>query len=282
MAFDKNIHADTTDWVTNNEGVGAWIKLNFKQYYEIESLEIRHRSQGTAMRFKEIMIEFSNGESQYYTLNDDPLISNKVVFPKLIVSDFLRITTLSAYGTFDNGYSDIKVFGCLIGNWGVFINISNRELIKLIMLPNHIVLIFVYLSANPNWNWVDMTIRSGTTDDILTSNGEILGSYNNLPFDVMRRFPMYGTTDVNGKEQNDVATLVLSRPMISFMLQSPQQKKTGMEGWEYIKSGKFLGSAFGEIDLYQKLLSGGTHTLETFQALYLFSYDLEGKKLCNI
>ena len=116
MVFDKNIYADTTDWVTNNEGAGAWIQLDFKQFYEIESLEIRHRSQGTAMRFKEIILEFSNGKSQYHTLNDDPMISNKVVFLKLIVSDFLRITATSTYGTFDNGYSDIKVFGCLIGN----------------------------------------------------------------------------------------------------------------------------------------------------------------------
>ena len=143
------------------------------------------------------------------------------------------------------------------------------------------LLIFLYRSVNPNWNRVDMTIRSGAIDDILTSKGEILGYYNNLPFDVMRRFPMYGTTDVNTQDQNDVATLVLSRPMISFMLLSPQQKKTGMEGWEYIESGKFLGSAFGEIDLYQKFLYGGTYSLQTFHALYLFSYDLESKKLCN-
>ena len=116
MVFDQNIHADTTDWVTYNEGVGAWIQLNFKEYYEIESLEIRHRSQGTAMRFKDIILEFSNGKSHYFTLNDDPMISNEVVFLKLMVSDFLRITATSVYGTFDNGYSDIKVFGCPIGN----------------------------------------------------------------------------------------------------------------------------------------------------------------------
>ena len=145
----------------------------------------------------------------------------------------------------------------------------------------HILRIVLYRSVKPNWNWVDMTIRSGTTDDILSSNGEMMGYYNNLPFDVMRRFPMYGTTDVNTQHQNDVATVVLSRPMMSFMLRSPQQKKTGMEGWEYIESGKFLGSAFGEMDLYQKFLSGGTYSLQTFHALYLFSYDLESKKLCN-
>ena len=116
MAFDTDINADSTEWATNNEGVGAWIQLNFKQGYEIVRLEIRHRSPGTAMRFKEILMEFSNGKSHYYTLNDDPMISNKVVFLKLMVSDYLRITATSAYGTFDNGYSDIKVFGCLIGN----------------------------------------------------------------------------------------------------------------------------------------------------------------------
>ena len=116
MAFDTDINADSTEWATNNEGVGAWIQLNFKQGYEIERLEIRHRSQPTAMRFKDIILEFSNGESHEYTLNDDSMILNQVVFAKLVVSEYLRITTTSTYGTHDNGYSDIKVFGCILGN----------------------------------------------------------------------------------------------------------------------------------------------------------------------
>ena len=116
MAFDTDLYADSTDWATHNEGVGAWIQLDFQETYEIESLEIRHRSQVPAMRFEEIKLEFSNEQSYDYTLNDDPMISNKVVFLKLMISAFLRITTTSTYGTLDNGYSDIKIWGCLVGN----------------------------------------------------------------------------------------------------------------------------------------------------------------------
>ena len=116
MAFDTDLNADSTDWATTDEGAGAWIQLNFQETYEIERLEIWHRSDPTAMRFKDIILEFSNGESYDYTLNDNSMISNQVVFVKLVISEYLRITAISTYGTHDNGYSDIKIFGCILGN----------------------------------------------------------------------------------------------------------------------------------------------------------------------
>ena len=149
---------------------------------------------------------------------------------------------------------------------------------KLFVPLIHIIFIFLYLTATPNWNGADMTMRSGATDDLITANDEEnLGAYMNLPFHVKRRLPMYGTTDVNTRDPIDNKTLVLSRPMSSFMLRSPHQKNNGMDGWEYVESGKYLGSSFGEIDLYQRLLSKGTHSIQTFNALYLFSDHLEGK-----
>ena len=125
-----------------------------------------------------------------------------------------------------------------------------------------------------------MTMRSGTPEDVITTNGgEKLAAYNNLPYDVNRRLPMYGTADVNTRNPTDNKTLVLSRTMISFMLRSPRQGNTGIEGWEYVESGQYLGSSFGDIDLYQRLLSRGTHTMQTFNALYLFSYNLAGNNV---
>ena len=146
---------------------------------------------------------------------------------------------------------------------------------------NHIVFFFLYLSASPNWDGVDMTMRSGTTDDVITANGgEKSTVYNNLPYDVIRRLPMYGTAEVNTQNPTDNKALVLSRPMISFMLRSPHEKNTGVEGWEYVESGQYLGPSFGDIDLYQRLLSRGAHTIQTFNALYLFSNDLAGNNVC--
>ena len=152
-------------------------------------------------------------------------------------------------------------------------------LIKLFLPFNHMIFFFLYLSASPNWDGVDMTMRSGTTEDVITANGgEKSTVYNNFPYDVKRSLPMYGTTDVNTQNPTDNKTLILSRPMIAFMLRIPHQKNKGMEGWEYVESGKYLGSSFGEIDLYQRLLSEGTHSIQTFNALYLFSDNLESKR----
>ena len=133
------------------------------------------------------------------------------------------------------------------------------------------------MSEAPKWDGVTMTMHSGTSDDILTANGgDKLSAYTNLPFDIKRRFPMYGTTDINTQDQNDVKTLVLHRPTLAYMLRSPERKATGMEGWEYMESGKFFGSSFGYIDLYQNVMSEGTYSIQTSHAMYLFSYNLQG------
>ena len=70
--------------------------------------------------FKGISLEFSDGKKVDFTLNNIPftsgLIWNDIVFPNDPMSDYVKITATSVYGTINNGFSDIRVYGCREGN----------------------------------------------------------------------------------------------------------------------------------------------------------------------
>ena len=100
--------------------------------------------------------------------------------------------------------------------------------------------------------------------------------YTNLPFEVRRRFPMYGTTDINTGNAN---VLVLTRTMVSFMIRHRSWNPVSLEGWKLISSGNYLGplNTDGNINLYQKTLSKGTYIIDNSSAMYLFSDMLDSQ-----
>ena len=132
--FNNNVHSypcenaingdSKSSWSTQGEGVGAWIKLNFGEFYRVTSIEIKHRGGGlypSRELFKEISLQFSNGETSTFTLNNIPytapggLVWNNIHFPKHPISDYVTIRATSVYGTINNGFSDIRVYGCREG-----------------------------------------------------------------------------------------------------------------------------------------------------------------------
>ena len=85
-------------------------------------MRIKHRATGqrpSSELFKDILFEFSNGQTFEFTLNNIPytdgLVWNDIVFPNDPNSDFVQITATSVYGTINNGFSDIRVYGCRDG-----------------------------------------------------------------------------------------------------------------------------------------------------------------------
>ena len=105
---------DNTFWATSNQGIGAWIKINFKRAYWIEKLEIKHRSQSgnTIERFKEITIEYSNGHTVSHVLNNDALIWNEIFLSNSPSTKFVKIRAESIYGGAHPGFAEVKVTGC--------------------------------------------------------------------------------------------------------------------------------------------------------------------------
>ena len=121
-----------TDWATAGEGTGSWIQLNFGEVYKIETIKIKHRStdRGTGEMFKDIFLEFSDGQKVDFRLNNIPfssgLVWNEITLPSNPVSDYVRITATSVYSTINNGFSEIRVYGC---TEGTFSNISSRDVV---------------------------------------------------------------------------------------------------------------------------------------------------------
>ena len=112
-----------TDWATRGKGTGSWIQLNLGAFYKVETIRIKHRSSGgspLSEMFKGISLEFSDGKKVDFTLNNIPftngLVWNDIVFPQDPMSDYVKITATSVYGTINNGFSDIRVYGCREGN----------------------------------------------------------------------------------------------------------------------------------------------------------------------
>ena len=131
------------------------------------------------------------------------------------------------------------------------------------------------------WNNASMTLRSGTSNDPFTQSGASWDNdmyyYTNLPFEVQMRFPMYGTADINTGDTN---ILVLTRPMISFLLRHRAWNPVPLDGWRLISSGNYLGPLItdGNIDLYQKTFPRGTYIIDNNSAMYLFSDVMEQQK----
>ena len=117
-----------TDWATAGKGTGSWIQLNFGEVYKIETIKIKHRSTGglpESEMFKDLSLEFSDGQKVDFTLNNVPftsgLVWNEIIFPNNPVSDYVKITATSVYSTINNGFSDIRVYGCAEGNFLVIL-----------------------------------------------------------------------------------------------------------------------------------------------------------------
>ena len=111
-----------SDWATAGEGAGSWIQLNFERFYKIKAIKIKHRATGYKPEkelFKDLSFDFSDGQKIYGALNNITykigLVWNEIIFPSHPESDYIKITATSVYSTINNGFSDIRVYGCTDG-----------------------------------------------------------------------------------------------------------------------------------------------------------------------
>ena len=146
------------------------------------------------------------------------------------------------------------------------------------MVSHSIYIIILFFSAPITWNNEEMTLRTGDPSDAFTINGATWKDgqvfYTNLPSNLQARFPMYGTHDVNTGQAN---SLVLQRPMVSFMLRQTGWSSVPLDGWTLISSGNYLGTKYTGIDLYEKTFPSGTYTIDNNSAMYLFDEPWNGE-----
>lgn len=87
-------------WVSDKEGVGAWIQVDFNNMFEISKFVYKNRL-NPSERSSKLKIEFSNGDIKYLDLkNSDKLV--EITFEPIIAIS-IKITIIGVYGPINNG-----------------------------------------------------------------------------------------------------------------------------------------------------------------------------------
>ncbi len=99
--FSENMRDENGGvWASMNEGIGAWIYIEFNSLFEISQFEYKNRK-NPAERNKSLELEFSNGRKQKINLsNSDEVVKYKI---QAIRANSVKITILDVYGTVSNG-----------------------------------------------------------------------------------------------------------------------------------------------------------------------------------
>ena len=107
----------STSWATKGQGTGAWIQVNFGNIYKVKKIKIKHRTNNAqAEMFKDVSLEFSDGTKFDYKLNNVHHDWNEVILDNPPISDLVKVEAKTVYGTVNNGFSEIRIFGCLKGS----------------------------------------------------------------------------------------------------------------------------------------------------------------------
>ena len=108
----------TSYWHTLHDDTLPWIKIVFAHEYNLRKLKILQTEQAN-YRFKDVIIEFSEGSRYNYTLkNGNDWISLEL--PDVTRSQYVKITRKSGWGPLGLGYtgiSKILAFGYRTGNF---------------------------------------------------------------------------------------------------------------------------------------------------------------------
>jgi hypothetical protein len=112
-------------WASNNEGIGAWIIVNFKGLYQLSRFQYKDRK-NPAERNSKIELTFSGGETVIYNLkNTDEVHDLKI---ESIKTTMVKITIRGVYGTINNG-GGFNFFGvqCSEGGDDDIIKVNDTE-----------------------------------------------------------------------------------------------------------------------------------------------------------
>lgn len=97
---NRNIDEDKAMWASDNDGVGAWIKVNFNGLYELTKFTYKNRM-NPAERNSKLELVFSTGDILNINLSNSDKLENYKLEP--IRAHSVKITITGVYGTLNNG-----------------------------------------------------------------------------------------------------------------------------------------------------------------------------------
>ena len=107
--FDEN---EGDGWATSGEGDGAWIKINLDSLYHLTKVMIMQRS---GEYFKDISLEFLDGNPADFSLSNGKVWEEIELDNNNITTNYVKISAINVYNKVNNGFAELKVFGCASG-----------------------------------------------------------------------------------------------------------------------------------------------------------------------
>ena len=112
-AFDGN---EYDGWATLNEGDGAWIQLFLDVPHRLTKIMILQRQNEY---FKDVSLEFFVGAPVSFTLSNDKVWETIELDDDSIFTFYVKITGINVYNKINNGFAELKVFGCVSDTLGM-------------------------------------------------------------------------------------------------------------------------------------------------------------------
>jgi len=113
-AFDNKLKIGKkgSAWASRGEGVGAWILATFSRPVKIVKLKILQRHNPVEAN-KQVSLDTSSGWSQTAGLPaKGDRHWNIISLSKPVTTSWVKITVKAVYGTVNNGFKEIQIFGC--------------------------------------------------------------------------------------------------------------------------------------------------------------------------
>jgi len=89
-------------WVSNGQGIAAWMRIEFKKEYQITRIVYKDRD-NTYERNKRLALTFSDGRTVYEDLKNTEM--PQVLKSKAIVTKEIVITIDEIYTNINNGFA---------------------------------------------------------------------------------------------------------------------------------------------------------------------------------
>ena len=105
---DKAVNGNAGEWATRGQGAGSWIETRFPGQFLVTKLEYQQRAGNE--KNKGITVDFCDGSSQSFTLQNTNSLQTFVVAPVRTVCARLKVT--SHYTAQNNGAKIIRFSGC--------------------------------------------------------------------------------------------------------------------------------------------------------------------------
>ena len=112
-AFDGN---EYDGWATSNEGDGAWIQVFLYVPYRLTKIMILQRQNEY---FKDVSLEFSVGAPVSFTLSNHKVWETIELDDDSILTFYVKITAINVYNKINNGFAELKLFGCAPDSLGM-------------------------------------------------------------------------------------------------------------------------------------------------------------------